>query len=70
MPPFPAELAIGNRLQADLLLLPYSLFDGPSLELKVSSFASVGEAVGPQETADLIGTERWLHPLDASIARA
>jgi len=69
MPPGAAELTVGDRLQADLLLLPDDLFDlavfdfleGGSAHRTVRELgACVFQRGGPQQTADMIGAKRGL----------
>src|SRR5215510_10146121 len=49
--------AVGDRVEPDLFLLPYSFFNGAPLELDISLFPGLGEPGRPQETANLIRSE-------------
>src|SRR6185436_3010046 len=61
VPPVAAELAVGDTLQADRLLLGDNGADRALLKRHVLFLARFGEPGRAQEAAYVVGTERWLH---------
>src|SRR5580692_11183447 len=75
MPPRTTEFAVGDRMQADVLLLLDDLFDSAvfgRLEIGVAdlvfgvAFASFFQLGGTQQAADMVGAERRLSTLHYS----
>src|SRR5688572_14474140 len=61
MPPVAVELSVGDRREADRLLLRYDVADGVFLERPILAPARLGEPARAQQAAYLIGTKRRTH---------